>query len=554
MCKVFHRLLGHRAAMFLDKMSGVRQHHGRRASAHLGGKPAHHRLAQHRVLRAYKHQAAAVPFVLPELRSSTRDRCAWCFRRAWHALGESAGRGAVTGIGERRVVCGAFGVAHLRVATPEQAANIKVRFFGAHLTPGHKTRAEWLLSRGQQRVHGQQADVTLRAVHGQGQPQDAAPVLPHQHAVVQVKALHQLQQYLAVPFKLVKRVFFGLVAFAKADQVGGHNPVARRQKHRQHVAIQIAPGRVAVQAQPGDGSVLWAFVQVVQAQAIERGQVAQIVRLPRVARQIGKARVRGAQRIVAQRVGCQCALALLGTLVLKKSFQQMGAVRCQHAALHLCLVVQTRVAKQIHHRTRSAGFGFRRAKHHPAHAGVEQRAAAHGAGLQRDIQRAVAQAVIAHGAGTCAQRVHFGMGGGVEAGQRRVAAGGDHLARAHQHCAHGHFAGCSSGLCLRQRQLHEGFVLGHRTTKLIAASAGWISAGGQFGINFLICWLRSPLVQRFLQVGLVLLLNLLALLAHGADRGGGLTLRGGHCQARGIQTFAGEQADQSQHHQQGDDS
>jgi FixJ family two-component response regulator len=76
-------------------------------------------------------------------------------------------------------------------------------------------------------VHSQQADIALRPFHWQRQAKNAAPVLHHQHDMAQIQAFDELQQHLAVECKLVRALFFGLVAFAKAGHIRRHHAVAR---------------------------------------------------------------------------------------------------------------------------------------------------------------------------------------------------------------------------------------------------------------------------------------------------------------------------------------
>ena len=92
---------------------------------------------------------------------------------------------------------------------------------------------------------------------------------------------------------------------------------------------------------------------------------------------------------------------------------------------------------------------------------MQHGAAAHGARLQGNVERAVAQPVVAKRLGPGAQRGDLGVGSGVVLRHRRIAARGQHFATAHQHRAHGHFAHCGGSARLRQGELHEMFVVVH---------------------------------------------------------------------------------------------
>ena len=440
-------------------MACLRQHHQFGRAAHGVLQALHHRHAQHRVACTGNKQAAASPGVLPEIARSPRERGARRLGVIGHEAGEGTQRSAVARVGERRIVGRALGRAQLRVAARQQAAHAEQGLVGAHGAPIQKALRKRLLASGQQCVHGQQADKALRHLHGQRQAQDATPILHHQHHVVQVQPLHQLQQHLAVPVKAVGTFLLGLVALAKADQVGGNDAVAGLHKDRQHVPVQVAPGRVAVQAQPGDGRIARAFVEVVQAPTRQRGQVAHVVRCPGVAGQAGKARLGRAQRIVAQWVGGQRLAALLLAAGAEELGQQRPAFLRQHPALHLGVVVEQGLGKQIHHRSGRAGLGVCCAVHHARQPRVQERTAAHGTGLQRHIERAVLQPVVAQLLRRRPQSDDFGMGCGVVPCHRGVAASGNQLVATHQHGAHRHLACLRCSLRLRQSQAHPVLIL-----------------------------------------------------------------------------------------------
>ena len=86
---------------------------------------------------------------------------------------------------------------------------------------------------------------------------------------------------------------------------------------------------------------------------------------------------------------------------------------------------------------------------------MEHRTAAHGAGLQRDVQLAAVQPVIAQGLRGGAQRSDFRVGGGIVAAHRGVSPDADHLPVANDHGPDGHFAGGRGQTGLFQCQLHE---------------------------------------------------------------------------------------------------
>ncbi|OQC02780.1 MAG: hypothetical protein BWX79_02756 [Alphaproteobacteria bacterium ADurb.Bin100] len=253
----------------------------------------------------------------------------------------------------------------------------------------------------------------------------------------------------------METVLLRLVAFAEADQVGRNHAVALRGKHGNHLAVQVAPGRVAMQAEPGHRGVGRAFIKVVQAQSSEAGQVVEVVRRPGVSRQTGKAVLGRAQGVVAQGMG-RCHTSLL------EEGGQQSAARCGQIDIRKCvhpgLVVQLRLAKQVEYRTRRAGLGIRCPKDHPLQARVQHGTAAHRTGLQSDIQRTARQPVVAQVAGCRPQCDDLGVCTGIVQTDRCIATGADHHSVLDHHGPYRHLAGRCGGERLGQRQAHPACI------------------------------------------------------------------------------------------------
>ena len=258
-----------------------------------------------------------------------------------------------------------------------------------------------------------------------------------------------------MPGKAVRTVLFGLVALAKTNHVWRHHPCPGLHKHRDHLAVQVAPGRVAVQAQVGHARVARPLVQVVQAQTGQGRQVAQVMRGPRVIRQMFKRLRGGAQRVFTHGVMVQTGLHTPG---FEKPLQQRRTWLGQHAALHFGLVVEPGFGQQIDHRAGCAGFRVGRAEHHAFEPGVQHGTNAHGAGLQGDIQHTLIEPVIAQCLGCGAQGHHFGVGARVVAADGRVTALPDHPPLVHHHRTYRHFTRRPGQTGLRQCQAHGVFV------------------------------------------------------------------------------------------------
>ena len=84
--EVFHSLCGNGLAMLLHKVAGLGQHDGLGAALDALLQRPHGGQAQHRVLRAHHHQAAALPLVLPKIAGRARHGGARVTRSSGHAF------------------------------------------------------------------------------------------------------------------------------------------------------------------------------------------------------------------------------------------------------------------------------------------------------------------------------------------------------------------------------------------------------------------------------------------------------------------------------------
>ena len=83
-------------------------------------------------------------------------------------------------------------------------------------------------------------------------------------------------------------------------------------------------------------------------------------------------------------------------------------------------------------------------------------AAAHGAGLERDVEVAVDEPLAAERLGRAPDRHHLGMRGRIAVGQSATAGLRDDIAVAHDDAADRHLAGRRRGMRLVEREIHEG--------------------------------------------------------------------------------------------------
>ena len=233
-----------------------------------------------------------------------------------------------------------------------------------------------------------------------------------------------------------------------------------------------------MQAQPGAGGVGRSFIEVVKAQPRQWRQVAQVVRSPWVIRQVGKAFLGGPEGVVAQRM---CLTTLLGAPLSEKVAQQGTTVVGQHAALHHRVVVQTRLRKQVDHRSGRTGLRVGGTIHHPPQPGMQQRTTAHRAGFQRDEEFAVVETVVAQVLCRGTQRHDLGVRRRIVGTDGRIAAHPHHLALVQHHSAHGNFARGARGRGLLQRQAHAGVVIGKGREHGFGHGAGSVGHSGRSG-------------------------------------------------------------------------
>jgi hypothetical protein len=179
----------------------------------------------------------------------------------------------------------------------------------------------------------------------------------------------------------------------------------------------------------------------------------------------------------------------------EKSLQQGGGFRAKDPFNNFHPMIQKRRIGYLKFASHAAEPQIASPEHQSANARGDQRAGAHGARLQRAVERGITQPIIAQRECALPQREHFGMRGGVQRFDRRIAALADNLADRH-------LAGLRRFDCQRQGMAHPPLMLfdgghytGHMRTGIIllcaaaallaessaglkwTAPAGWISKG-----------------------------------------------------------------------------
>src|SRR5204863_67800 len=88
-------------------------------------------------------------------------------------------------------------------------------------------------------------------------------------AALELALLDEIQQEPAMEVECIERFVLRLVGAPEADQVRCHHPCAARDEVRNHLPVEIAPGRLAVQAE--ERALALAFVDVINLKVAPHG-------------------------------------------------------------------------------------------------------------------------------------------------------------------------------------------------------------------------------------------------------------------------------------------
>ena len=105
-----------------------------------------------------------------------------------------------------------------------------------------------------------------------------------------------------------------------------------------------------------------------------------------------------------------------------------------------------------------ASFGIVGCVNKAAEAGMDQRAGAHSAGFDGDVELAIEQTMVAEGGCPLPEGDYFGMGGGVGIQAVAVEASAHNPAFANQNCPHRYLAGLQGKLGLLEGLFHPEFI------------------------------------------------------------------------------------------------
>ena len=197
-----------------------------------------------------------------------------------------------------RAVSGGFGIGNARHRAFEQRRDIEVGLAAIECAPVLEPLAR-MIANGNGGVHDDQAGEPLRNVRDQRQTENAAPILADEGYVAQVEPLDERQQHVAMEMEGVRRIVDRLVAAPETQQIGGNDPAPCARENRGHLAIEITPARLSVQAQERIArfrSICHArLIDIVNAQTFVARQRVDILRFEVVSGKVRETLVRGAQ-------------------------------------------------------------------------------------------------------------------------------------------------------------------------------------------------------------------------------------------------------------------
>jgi hypothetical protein len=142
------------------------------------------------------------------------------------------------------------------------------------------------------------------------------------------------------------------------------------------------------------------------------------------------------------------------TPLAEETPQQLGRLLGKSSLLHKHLVIQLRMVHDGQNRARRAGLGIAGSKDQPVKPRMDHGPGAHGAGLQRHIERAAVETIVADGMGSRAQGHELGVRRWIDIAQDTVLAACHDFPTPYDGRADRHFAGLGGQAGFSQCGLH----------------------------------------------------------------------------------------------------
>src|SRR5205085_3519287 len=133
-----------------------------------------------------------------------------------------------------------------------------------------------------------------RHLHRQRQAEDAAPVLHDEGDVPQLEARDEVEQEPPMEIERVEPFILRLVRAPEADKVGRDDAPASGDEARKHLPVEIAPGRLAMQAEKRASAA--PLVEVMHAVAAPLNVMRRVAKTG----QIGEALIGGAHEPIVE--------------------------------------------------------------------------------------------------------------------------------------------------------------------------------------------------------------------------------------------------------------
>jgi hypothetical protein len=144
---------------------------------------------------------------------------------------------------------------------------------------------------------------------------------------------------------------------------------------------------------------------------------------------------------------------------LKEPAQQRPALLGAHTAEHLGPVIQPGISHEVAQSSHHPGLVIPRTKDQPVETRQHHRAGAHGARLERDVQRTSIQLPSAERGRGASDRENFGMSGGILVTHGAIGSARQRLARAHDDGTHGNVAVAFGGARFFERDADPALIV-----------------------------------------------------------------------------------------------
>jgi hypothetical protein len=150
----------------------------------------------------------------------------------------------------------------------------------------------------------------------------------------------------------------------------------------------------------------------------------------------------------------------------EEGLQEGGGLFGEDAGSDFDLMIQFGAGEKLETGAGRAALGIIGAVDESWDASLDDRAGAHGAGLEGDIESGVGKAVVAEDSRGFAQDDDFGMSGGIIVANGAIAGAGEVGIIVNQHGTNGDFASVGGKASLVQSKPHELEIVGHGKVRI----------------------------------------------------------------------------------------